>query len=152
MISINAITGGGLNQCDPITRSGREVAAGDGVDRDLVELRQHPALDVEVLDDGLDRVIGIRRGRDVGLERQPRQRGVRVRRRQALGLDGPRHRLLDPRPRLLQRGRRDVDERDVQTCGGDDLGDAVAHDPATHHDHSLHRSPRGRASGRRFLS
>ena len=71
-ISISRITGAGLNQWLPITRSGRPEAAAEreiencevfvakttSSRQTLAEASQHVLLDVEVLDDGLDHVVG----------------------------------------------------------------------------------------------
>ena len=88
--STSGSTGAGLKKCMPTTRSGVCVAVGDLRDRErrrvggqdrgrgdeAVELAEQLALDLEVLEGGLDHELAVRQVGELGGQRQPSERGV----------------------------------------------------------------------------
>ena len=155
--STSGMTGTGLKKCIPTNRARRAspTAAAQAVDRDRARVRgedragrrdagrardQSAALDLEVLEDRLDDEVGVARRRPrsaVGAIR-PRMASRSLAVEPALR-DGPLEVAGDPVAARLRPGEVGLVQRRRSGRRGEDLGDAVAHQPGAGDEDALDR-------------
>jgi hypothetical protein len=104
---------------------------------DVRELEEQLALDLEVLEHGLDDQIAVARAVEGRRGGDPRARRLRTRRRHQLALDRLGQRGLDRAEALLELGGSQIHEPYLEPLGRDLLRDAGAHVAGADHGDSL---------------
>ena len=134
-------------KCMPSTRSGRFVAAPSTVieidevlderidvgTRELIESREERELRLALLEDGLDDVVDVGRGRRGWCRRQPAEGLVAILGREPSLLDELAQALFDRRSRAVEGAGGGVDEPDIEPALREHLGDTVAHRACANH-------------------